>query len=93
MRMAHPALRTGAYQRLYADADVYAFARADDAETLVVAVNVTEAPRSVVVPIGELFVDGTRLRAIYGEGAPEVVEGQVKLELPARDGNVLGVST
>jgi glycosidase len=86
MRRAHPALRTGAYRRLYSDADVYAFARADDAEALLVAVNVAEAPRSVVVPIGELFVEGTRLRAIYGDGEAEVVGDAARVELPARDG-------
>ena len=37
MRHAHPALRTGAYHRLYADDDSYAFARTNDDEALLVA--------------------------------------------------------
>jgi cyclomaltodextrinase len=89
MRRAHPALRTGAYRRLYADADVYAFARTDDAETLLVAVNVAEAPCKVSVPVGELFGEGARLRAIYGTGVVELADGQMKIEVPARDGIVL----
>ena len=60
-----------------------------DSETLLVAVNVAETPRSVVVPAGELFVEGARLNAIYGDGAVEVSDGQVKIDLPAREGMVL----
>src|SRR5262245_42480521 len=78
LRRAHPALRTGAYRRLYADADIYAFARVGDDEALLVAVNMAEAPRKVTVPIGELFVEDARLRAIYGAGKVEVVGGKVQ---------------
>jgi cyclomaltodextrinase / maltogenic alpha-amylase / neopullulanase len=89
MRRAHPALRTGAYRRLYADADVYAFARADDDETLLVAVNVAEEPRSVVIPIDEDFEAGAKPSAIYGENAVELSDGRIKIDLPARDGIVI----
>jgi cyclomaltodextrinase / maltogenic alpha-amylase / neopullulanase len=92
MRNAHPALRTGAYRRLHADADTYAFARANGEEALLVAVNVTEAPRSISVPIGDLFAEGAELRTVYGAGDARVENDEVRLELPARDGVVLGVA-
>ena len=89
MRNAHPALRTGAYRRLHADADTYAFARADGAEALLVAVNVADAPRSVAVPAGGTFADGAELSAIYGAGGTRVETGSMRIDLPARDGVVL----
>jgi hypothetical protein len=52
-------------------------------------VNVAEAPRSATIPVGKLFGEGARLRAIYGEGEVEVAVGQVKVDLPAREGVVL----
>ena len=39
MRHAHPALRTGSFQTLYAANDVYAFVRTDERETIVVIFN------------------------------------------------------
>jgi len=89
MRHAHPALRTGAYRRLYADADTYALARANDAETLLVAVNVAEAPRAIAVPAGGLFAEGAELAAVYGERGARVEGGLARIDLPARDGVVL----
>lgn len=89
MRRAHPALRTGAYHRLYADEDVYAFAREGDGEKLLVAVNVAEKPRRVSVPTGELFGEEADLESVFGQGTARVEEGQVRLDLPARDGRVM----
>jgi cyclomaltodextrinase len=89
MRHAHPALRTGAYHRLYADDAVYAFARADDHEALLVAVNVAEQPRSIAIPAGEFFGEGVRLAAVYGDAAADVRDGYIQIEVPARDGVVL----
>jgi len=89
MRHAHPALRTGVYHRLYADDDVYAFARTSDDEALLVVANTAEAPREVVVPAGAHFAEGLRLKAIYGDGETEVAGGQIRVTAPARDGVVL----
>jgi glycosidase len=89
LRKAHPALRTGAYRRLAADQDTYAFARSGDGETLLVAVNVAEQPRSIAVPSSDLFAEGAELAAIYGTGRARVVAGQITVDLPARDGVVL----
>ncbi|HNP74373.1 MAG TPA: glycoside hydrolase family 13 protein, partial [Kouleothrix sp.] len=66
LRHAHPALRTGAYARLHADDATYAFARADAAEALLVAVNVAEQPRTIEFAAGEHFAENAELRALYG---------------------------
>jgi hypothetical protein len=50
---------------------------------------VAEAPRSIDVLAGELFAEGAELRPVYGAGAARVENGQVRLDLPARDGVVL----
>jgi alpha-glucosidase len=89
LRKAHPALRTGAYRRLAADHDTYAFARSGDGETLLVAVNVAEQPRSIALPTGDLFAGGAELIALYGTGRARVVAGQITVDLPARDGVIL----
>jgi cyclomaltodextrinase len=91
LRQAHAALRTGAYQRLYADADTYAFARANDDEALLVAVNVADAPRSIAVPTDGVFAEGTEFPAIYGQHGARVESGRVRIDLPARDGVVLRI--
>jgi cyclomaltodextrinase len=89
LRKAYPALRTGAYHRLHADADTYAFARVGDGEALLVAVNVAEAPRGIAVPVSGLFAEGAELAAAYGAAVARVQGGIARVELPARDGVVL----
>lgn len=92
LRHAHPALRTGAYHRLHADADTYAFARAGEGEALLVALNVAGSPREIAVPAGGLFAEGAALEPVFGgtDGRPCRVEGgRVRLALAARDGIVL----
>jgi cyclomaltodextrinase len=89
MRHAHPALRTGAYHRLYADDDTYAFARVNDDEALLIAVNVADRPRNILVPANGLFAEGGVLESLYGGGEARVEAGEVRLSLAARDGVVL----
>ncbi|MGH2524375.1 MAG: glycoside hydrolase family 13 protein, partial [Anaerolineales bacterium] len=54
LRHAHPALRRGAYHRLYAGEGVYVFGRQLEAETLVIALNTASATRSIDVPVAAL---------------------------------------
>ena len=89
MRHAHPALRTGAYHRLYADDTSYAFARSTDSEALLVAVNTSDTAQEIVVPTGEHFTEGSELTAVYGTGSVQVEQGTVRIGVPARDGVVL----
>lgn len=88
LRLAHPALRTGSYHRLYADDAVYVFARQSEGETLVIAVNATTEERSVQVPIGETLGD-VPFQPVFGTVALDVTSGHLGLTLAARDGVVL----
>jgi glycosidase len=94
LRNAHHALRDGAFHRLYADETVYAFARTpqvggERARSLLVAVNVADEARTVQLPAGGHFADGTQLQPLYGDNGATVNAGQIMLALPAREGVVL----
>jgi cyclomaltodextrinase len=89
MRHAHPALRTGAYHRLHADEDTYAFARTNGDEALLIAVNVADAPRTILVPTNNLFEEGSELAEVYGGSGARVEDGQIWLNLAERAGLVL----
>jgi glycosidase len=91
MRHAHPALRTGAYHRLHADEDSYVFARTNDDEALLVAINVAASPRNILVPTNGLFAEGGALEPVYSGGGARVEDGQVWLNLAGRDGAVLQI--
>ncbi|MFN8482950.1 MAG: alpha-amylase family glycosyl hydrolase [Anaerolineae bacterium] len=99
LRHSHRALRRGHFYQLYAEGDVYAFARRDDDETLVVALNVAEGAREVRLPLGAYFRDGVGFTPLLTAGGPSttvktgvVEDGQVRITLPARDGVVLGAA-
>jgi glycosidase len=89
MRHAHPALRTGAYHRLHADDDSYVFARTNDNEALLVAINVAATPRNILVPSNGLFEEGSDLEPVYGGSGARIDDGQVWLNLAGHDGLVL----
>jgi len=89
MRHAHPALRTGAYHRLHADDDSYVFARTNDDAALMIAINVADTPRSILVPTNGLFAEGGELEPVYGGSGARVEDGQIWLNLAGRDGLVL----
>jgi glycosidase len=89
MRHAHPALRTGAYHRLHADDDSYVFARTNDDEALLVAINVATTPRNILVPSNGLFEEGRDLEPVYGGSGARIDDGQVWLNLAGHDGLVL----
>lgn len=97
LRHAHPALRVGAYRRLTADDDTYAFARVhgegSGAVTLLVAVNVAEAPRAITVPLGQLATRATAPTMLFGQAELHAPDADaLTLELPARSGVVLDAS-
>lgn len=90
LRHAHPALRLGDYKVLFAEGDVYAFARTLKAEELIVAVNVgTEARTATLVP-AEVGLKTPPQRQLFGHSDYEwTAEGQLVLHLPPRCGCVL----
>lgn len=97
MRKAHPALRTGAYRRLYAGEGVYAFAREGDGETLLVAVNVDDEARTVRLDLpapasAPASPDGRRVTPLFGLARVEGVDDAgLTLALGARRGAVFEV--
>ena len=91
LRHAYPALRTGAYQVLYAQAQTYIFARILGSEEIIVAVNAGTAPASVSLEATNLKSQPSKL--LYGSADVEwVADGEsrsLKLSLPSRTGCIL----
>ncbi len=89
LRHAHPALRTGDYQCLFAEGMVYVFVRKLADEELVVAVNAgTEAAQVTLAAGDRLSTEPSRL--LYGDGSATWQNRDLSLDLPARTGLVLG---
>ncbi len=82
LRHRHVALRTGAFAPLYADDAVVAYARTAGDETIVVAVNAADEPRTVTIPLERVHLHHG-VQAVYGQG--HLAAGE-PLTIPARDG-------
>ena len=94
LRHAQPALRTGAYHRLLATADVYAFARTLANSTLVIAVNVAEESRTVEIPLDGLTTRDNAPTMLFGDGNNATINGAtLHITLAPRDGVVIDVGT
>ena len=93
LRKAHPALRIGAYHRLFAEGGVYALARTLDDVALVVAVNAADDDANVEVPLPSIAP--ARSSMLFGTGGwigHGLTAGGLALALPARSGAVFDVS-
>ncbi|MCS7179461.1 MAG: glycoside hydrolase family 13 protein [Anaerolineae bacterium] len=94
LRHRYPALRRGAFYRLWADQSVYAFARALPPDPpLVVAVNAGETPAEVRVSLalsgaGPLAADGLWTDLLSGQSFP-AADGVLCLALPPLSGVVV----
>lgn len=95
LRHAYTALRTGAYQVLFAQAAVYVFARILDAEELIIAVNTGTAPAKVSLEAANLKSQPSQ--QLYGTAEVEWTavgeSSQLTLSLPSRTGCILGPAT
>ncbi|HLF27653.1 MAG TPA: glycoside hydrolase family 13 protein [Anaerolineae bacterium] len=90
LRKAQPALRRGAYHRLYADQDVYVFGRQLDGEALVIALNTARATRTIDAPLNALHLDRETLADVWSDARYSIVEGTLReLKLAPRTGVVL----
>ncbi len=75
LRRAHPALREGGYRQLHVSAEQFAFLRSCQDEQLVVAVNASDEPVEIRLPIEEhgasqlvdVLNDGERFSVMGGE--------------------------
>lgn len=88
LRHTYPALRTGAYQVLFAQAAVYVFTRVLGTEELIVAVNAGTAPAKVSIEAANLNSQLSKL--LYGNAEIEWSGSQLELSIPARTGCILG---
>jgi cyclomaltodextrinase / maltogenic alpha-amylase / neopullulanase len=91
LRKQYASLRTGAYELLYADENVYVFARILEDEEIIVAVNINTASAQVNFPVTQLKSCPEKI--LYGEVqiAWSDLEGKSYLELtlPNRSGCII----
>jgi neopullulanase len=87
LRKSHPSLRRGTFSRLWSADGVYAFGRAYDGETLVVAFNVSEEPRTIEVQ----YEAKKQPKPLFGHPSDVTrTDGKLRFIVPARNGVVLG---
>lgn len=86
LRGGHSALRQGRLIDLFYDDDAYAFARQDNKETVIIAINRAAKKRAVTVPASAIgFKDGTELASVIGtSGTARVVNGTATISMPSR---------
>ncbi|MDM9380419.1 glycoside hydrolase family 13 protein [Chlorogloeopsis sp. ULAP01] len=93
LRHAYPCLRIGDYQVLYAQGELYIFARTLDTEVIVIAVNAGTGSAKANIDTTSLHTQPQKL--LYGNADIEWYgEGENKhlsLNLPPRTGCILGV--
>jgi cyclomaltodextrinase / maltogenic alpha-amylase / neopullulanase len=96
LRQSQPALQAGDYIPLYADPDVYAFARTLQGSTMITAVNVAGASRRFTIPLISALpaqpATVTILLTTDGSPTAELAPGTMTLTLPARSGAVFDAS-
>jgi neopullulanase len=86
LRRDHTALRRGSLLDLFFDEDSYAYARRDDSETVIIAINRAAAPKEMTFPADYL---GARARSrleplLAATDRPAVASGAFKLSVPAK---------
>jgi len=90
LRQRFPALRTGGFERLYAQDDVYAFARELDGEVLIVLLNAGKTTAQIDLPLGEIAGKGGRYEALWNQGDYRAdATGLPAVSIPPRDALVL----
>lgn len=77
LRHAHPALRRGRFEPLYATDDVCAFGRRLDEERAVVAFNAGRVGRTFNIETGDLLPDG-EATDLWGGGSARVLHGVLR---------------
>jgi len=91
LRRTHPALRTGEYISLYGSDNVYALARYQGDDKLVVIFNAGQMPEEVNLPIGELLPDGAVLKDVGKGHKYPVKDGLLSTAILPRSALVLAL--
>ncbi|HMA33049.1 MAG TPA: glycoside hydrolase family 13 protein [Chloroflexia bacterium] len=89
LRQAHPALRTGDYQPLYATDGVYAFARRLGEDYVMVALNTARARRHLHLPLAAPLAGRGPWQLLIGEGTATVQGELLEIAVPPRTGVAL----
>ncbi|MBF2078400.1 MAG: glycoside hydrolase family 13 protein [Synechococcales cyanobacterium T60_A2020_003] len=87
LRHAYTALRIGTYRVIYAEGEVYAFARSHIDQTLIVAVNVGMKSAQITLDLAKF--PELEQKIVYGAGEISVNQGAIALKLTARSGIVM----
>ena len=94
LRKAHPALRLGAFQRIYAVDWIYVYCRELEGETIVTLINGGTQAQRMNQPVDSLALNNRKLEVIFGNNKGKVIDGQLQgLELAPRSGMVLRAVT
>jgi cyclomaltodextrinase / maltogenic alpha-amylase / neopullulanase len=88
LRHKHPALRTGDYQVIFAQGELYIFARTLDTDKLIIAVNAGTAKTTAKLDITRLPTQPNQV--VYGAAEFEWCGEQFSLTVPGRTGCILG---
>jgi cyclomaltodextrinase / maltogenic alpha-amylase / neopullulanase len=90
LRHGREVLRRGRFYQLHAQDHVFAYARHDGEDTVVVVLNAGEDDTQFKLRVGAYFDDGARLQSLFGEGDSERISGgETAVAVPARQGVVL----
>ncbi len=86
LRSQHSSLREGRLIDLFYDDDSYAFARQDQSETVIVAINRAAKEKQITVPASSIGLrNGANVAPLIGRsGGGRVANGQATLTVPAR---------
>jgi neopullulanase len=90
MRHTYPVLRTGSFQTLCVTGGVYAFRRRLDRQEAIIIFNTATEPVSLTLAVPQVEVN--RFEQVWPVGTDlifEVREGQLEVEVPAREAAVL----
>ena len=96
LRKAHPALRgDGSYQKVYVADSVYVFKRELKSETILIALNASEAARKInldEINFGDVLSRSKgqgKNRILFGQADLEFEKESIRLNIPPRSGVVL----
>ena len=89
LRREHAVLRRGDYVALDTTETTHVFARHSDDETVVVALNVGEAPATLEFGVDGVPAEGATLSDAWGDDGVTVQDGRLRLEVPPLDARVL----
>ncbi len=87
LRKAHPALRSGPFQRVYSTNNVYAYQRTTGKETLLVLLNADEARQTIEIDASGL--SRGKIRSLFGTAEIRREQDQLRITLPARQQAIL----